>query len=171
MVEMGIAADDRQFVLAGDSGDPQIVHLRLFDAGEAAGLPPPSFLPSQRELVVSILAVDGVDADLGWACSAVPISTTALRRLRFRDIGPGFRVKLCGILCGIPVAASGSYPISVDFEALLEVLLNNGRAGGIRTHDPLPPRQVRYQTALQPVSVNGGAKQPREMRIGKHGKS
>src|SRR5688572_20211086 len=26
-----------------------------------------------------------------------------------------------------------------------------GRAGGIRTHDPLPPRQVRYQTALQPV--------------------
>ena len=32
----------------------------------------------------------------------------------------------------------------------------DGRAGGIRTHDPLPPRQVRYQTALQPVSVNGG---------------
>ena len=25
------------------------------------------------------------------------------------------------------------------------------RAGGIRTHDPLPPRQVRYQAALQPV--------------------
>ena len=29
------------------------------------------------------------------------------------------------------------------------------RAGGIRTHDPLPPRQVRYQTALQPVSSTG----------------
>ena len=27
----------------------------------------------------------------------------------------------------------------------------DGRAGGIRTHDPLPPRQVRYQTALQPA--------------------
>lgn len=26
----------------------------------------------------------------------------------------------------------------------------NGRGGGIRTHDPLPPRQVRYQTALRP---------------------
>jgi hypothetical protein len=25
-----------------------------------------------------------------------------------------------------------------------------GRDGGIRTHDPLPPRQVRYQTALRP---------------------
>ena len=29
----------------------------------------------------------------------------------------------------------------------------NGRAGGIRTHDPLPPRQVRYQAALQPAVV------------------
>ncbi len=26
----------------------------------------------------------------------------------------------------------------------------NGRGGGIRTHDPLPPRQVRYQAALRP---------------------
>ena len=25
-----------------------------------------------------------------------------------------------------------------------------GRGGGIRTHDPLPPRQVRYQAALRP---------------------
>jgi hypothetical protein len=32
------------------------------------------------------------------------------------------------------------------------LIIRNGRAGGIRTHDPLPPRQVRYQTALQPVS-------------------
>ena len=33
----------------------------------------------------------------------------------------------------------------------------NGRAGGIRTHDPLPPRQVRYQTALQPVAETAEA--------------
>ena len=26
----------------------------------------------------------------------------------------------------------------------------NGRAGEIRTHDPLHPMQVRYQTALRP---------------------
>jgi hypothetical protein len=26
----------------------------------------------------------------------------------------------------------------------------NGRGGGIRTRDPLRPRQVRYQTALRP---------------------
>ena len=26
VVEMGVAADDRQFVLTGDGGDPQIVH-------------------------------------------------------------------------------------------------------------------------------------------------
>src|SRR6185437_12893539 len=27
---------------------------------------------------------------------------------------------------------------------------NDGRGGGIRTHDPLPPRQMRYQAALRP---------------------
>ena len=32
----------------------------------------------------------------------------------------------------------------------------DGRAGGIRTHDPYTPSVVRYQTALQPVSVTGG---------------
>ena len=26
----------------------------------------------------------------------------------------------------------------------------SGRGGGIRTHDPLPPRQMRYQAALRP---------------------
>ena len=26
----------------------------------------------------------------------------------------------------------------------------NGRSGGIRTHDPLSPRQMRYQAALRP---------------------
>ncbi len=30
--------------------------------------------------------------------------------------------------------------------------LYSDRASGIRTHDPLHPMQVRYQTALQPES-------------------
>ena len=34
----------------------------------------------------------------------------------------------------------------------------HGRAGRIRTDDPFTPSEVRYQTALQPVSVNGRAK-------------
>ena len=34
----------------------------------------------------------------------------------------------------------------------------HGRAGRIRTDDPFTPSEVRYQTALQPVSVNGWAK-------------
>ena len=29
-------------------------------------------------------------------------------------------------------------------------LIRIGRDGGIRTHDPLPPRQMRYQAALRP---------------------
>ena len=29
-------------------------------------------------------------------------------------------------------------------------LRRNGRDGEIRTHDPLPPRQMRYQAALRP---------------------
>jgi hypothetical protein len=32
----------------------------------------------------------------------------------------------------------------------------DGRGGGIRTHDPLRPRQVRYQTALRPDPFFGG---------------
>ena len=32
----------------------------------------------------------------------------------------------------------------------------DGRAGGIRTHDPYTPSVVRYQTALQPVLETGG---------------
>ena len=30
--------------------------------------------------------------------------------------------------------------------------LDTGRDGGIRTHDPLHPMQVRYQAALRPES-------------------
>ncbi len=33
---------------------------------------------------------------------------------------------------------------------MIAAALTHGRDGGIRTHDPLPPRQVRYQTALRP---------------------
>ena len=38
---------------------------------------------------------------------------------------------------------------------ILSLLLNphDGRGRGIRTHDPLLPKQVRYQTALYPVAV------------------
>ena len=53
----------------------------------------------------------------------------------------------------------GSHPASHLFGAesshstltIQNSKLNDGRAGRIRTDDPLPPRQVRYQTALQPV--------------------
>ena len=29
-----------------------------------------------------------------------------------------------------------------------------GRGGGIRTHDPLLPKQMRYQAALRPEALN-----------------
>ncbi len=32
--------------------------------------------------------------------------------------------------------------------------MENGRGGEIRTHDPLRPRQVRYQAALRPDPTN-----------------
>ncbi|VVT17232.1 hypothetical protein HOE425_331454 [Hoeflea sp. EC-HK425] len=34
-----------------------------------------------------------------------------------------------------------------QFQTLL--IFENGRSGGIRTHDPLSPRQVRYRAALR----------------------
>jgi hypothetical protein len=38
-----------------------------------------------------------------------------------------------------------------------EALAKRGRGGGIRTRDPLRPRQVRYQTALHPDTCFGEA--------------
>ena len=40
----------------------------------------------------------------------------------------------------------------------------NGRAGGIRTHDPYTPSVVRYQTALQPVPC--GERQTNQAKCG-----
>ena len=38
------------------------------------------------------------------------------------------------------------------YRTLLQKYINNktGRGGGIRTHDPLLPKQMRYQAALRP---------------------
>ena len=50
----------------------------------------------------------------------------------------------------IKVGRAGK-PIKPNKNAQNTLYEQDGRAGGIRTHDPLPPRQVRYQTALQPA--------------------
>ena len=55
---------------------------------------------------------------------------------------------LVGISVGISTEASRA-------RALINIALtceNDCRAGGIRTHDPLTPSQVRYQAALQPAT-------------------
>jgi hypothetical protein len=36
---------------------------------------------------------------------------------------------------------------------ICNALKNNGRGGGIRTPDPLLPKQMRYQTALRPDNL------------------
>ena len=38
-------------------------------------------------------------------------------------------------------------------QVLDKTLRNNGRGGGIRTRDPLLPKQMRYQAALRPEGV------------------
>src|SRR6185503_3719140 len=42
-----------------------------------------------------------------------------------------------------------------------QLLEKSGRDGGIRTHDPLTPSQVRYQAALHPVRLVSDATRPR----------
>jgi hypothetical protein len=59
------------------------------------------------------------------------------------------------ILCFIVLLRSkGSYggqpSPSLRLAVPAEALAKAGRGGGIRTRDPLRPRQVRYQTALRP---------------------
>jgi hypothetical protein len=45
----------------------------------------------------------------------------------------------------------GSCSIQLSYGHLrVETKIRNGRGGGIRTHDPLLPKQMRYQTALRP---------------------
>ncbi len=39
---------------------------------------------------------------------------------------------------------------------LLSLFYYNGRGGGIRTHDPLTPSQVRYRTAPRPDGISAG---------------
>ncbi len=51
----------------------------------------------------------------------------------------------------LDVFANDPLPMSCEPSGLSSHYVQNGRAGGIRTHDPLPPRQVRYQTAPQPA--------------------
>ena len=90
-----------------------------------------------------------------------PIASTA-RRWK-----PGRAATVCGRMTSLPTSTpqvrptlqSNAIRIVVDGKLVAPrppILAShedrNGRAGGIRTHDPLPPRQVRYQTALQPVS-------------------
>jgi hypothetical protein len=64
----------------------------------------------------------------------LPISTTLLRRLRFRVIDPGFRVNLSEILSGksVPVCSEGSQVVGGVSVASIEQ--PDGGGGGIRTH-------------------------------------
>ena len=44
----------------------------------------------------------------------------------------------------------GSCSIQLSYGHLRVILKGIGRGGGIRTHDPLLPKQMRYQAALRP---------------------
>ena len=44
----------------------------------------------------------------------------------------------------------GSCSIQLSYGHMRVILRGIGRGGGIRTHDPLLPKQMRYQTALRP---------------------
>ncbi len=72
----------------------------------------------------------------------VPISTTPLRRLRFRVMRPGFRVNRAGIRAGESGAGSPEASDFLDFEALEKVPSNDGGEGGIRTHGTLASSPV-----------------------------
>ena len=68
----------------------------------------------------------------------------------------------CVIVGNIPfwLPMSGVNPYHLNEEAdgrsawTVDLYTVIGRGGGIRTHDPLPPRQVRYQAALRPDETN-----------------
>jgi hypothetical protein len=59
-----------------------------------------------------------------------------------------------GLPIGLPIEQQSAAELKNGLAAFaanpLIFLLFNGRDGGIRTHDPLHPMQVRYQAALRP---------------------
>ena len=59
----------------------------------------------------------------------------------FEDGVPG-RIRTCDA----GIRSPALYPLSYG-----DPLESHGRGGGIRTPDPLLPKQVRYQAALRPV--------------------
>jgi N-acetyl-gamma-glutamyl-phosphate reductase len=60
---------------------------------------------------------------------------------------------------GFPESKAGKSPEIEGSQNQKKDTIFSGRAGGIRTHDPLHPMQVRYQTALQPVSSRTGRRE------------
>ena len=53
-------------------------------------------------------------------------------------------------LRALPVRSQSASQRRLHGEGSLDLFNFIGRGGGIRTHDPLRPRQVRYQAALRP---------------------
>ena len=76
------------------------------------------------------------------------VSELAKRVPRDRLDGVAGRVPAAAVLAGVearPRASPGDGPLEKD-----------GRDGGIRTHGPLTPSQVRYQAALHPELCGAG---------------
>ena len=76
----------------------------------------------------------------------MPISTIELRRLRLRVMAPRFRVNLCGIVCGISVAASVSLPLPLARYGLAEFILENGGASSLVL---LLPNEMTFHSAAR----------------------
>jgi hypothetical protein len=109
-----------------------------------------------------LMNISGRNTDIGKASGtgALTISGTGEFRTGSLNVGSGVSatgtVNLNGGTVKISSLNGGDGSATVNFngtqiQAQAEFSWKNGRAGGIRTHDPLPPRQVRYQTALQPA--------------------
>ena len=56
------------------------------------------------------------------------------------------------MLYPVELRALGTWYVSIGASQAFgkSLLSNSGRGGGIRTHDPLLPKQMRYQAALRP---------------------
>ena len=97
----------------------------------------------------------------GW-----PNSTMLLRRLRFRVIEPGFRVNLCGIVCGETVAVSLVSPQVAGVESIAPEGEQDGGQGWIRTSvlvreqiyslPPLTTRPPTHVLLVMPAGAGSG---------------
>ena len=100
-------------------------------------------------VIAKIIPIDDGNSEIKWSGKVVSDS-----RLTEDDVAEALSVALNNMITGLIALLKKQEPIFTYQPLENSQIINKkycqfGRSGGIRTHDPLSPRQVRYRAALR----------------------